>query len=59
MEAFNAILQLLTKELKLDASLGAFVSLIFVEENDILFLLMWLTHDKIQLTNSATQIVLN
>ena len=38
---FNTILQLLPKELC--ASLGAFVSLIFVEEGGILFLLMWLT----------------
>ena len=38
---FNAILQLLPKEL--GASLGAFVSLIFVEKEDILCLLMWLT----------------
>ena len=38
---FNAILQLLTKEL--GVSLGAFVSLICVEEEDNLCLLIWLT----------------
>ena len=38
---FNAIPQLLPKEL--GASLGDFVSFIFVEEEDILCLLIWLT----------------
>ena len=43
MAAFNTILQLLTKDLKLDTSLGAFVFFIFVEEENIGCLLMWLT----------------
>ena len=38
---FNAILQLLTK--KLAACLGALLSLIFVKDEVILCLLMWLT----------------